>query len=75
MQQGYNSKDSDAMGSASATYKGRHGEYQLGYSYSRDNRQVSAGAMGGLVVHPYGLAATQPLGETLALVKPITRAE
>lgn len=69
VQQGYNSKDSDAMGSASATYKGRHGEYQLGYSYSRDNRQVSAGAMGGLVVHPYGLAATQPLGETLALVK------
>lgn len=25
--------------------------------------------MGGLVVHPYGIAATQPLGETMALVK------
>ena len=69
VQQGYNSKGSDAMGSASANYKGRHGEYQLGYSYSRDNRQFSVGAMGGLVVHPYGIAATQPLGETLALVK------
>jgi outer membrane usher protein len=64
VQQGYNSKGSDAMGSASANYKGRHGEYQLGYSYSRDNRQFSVGAMGGLVVHPYGIAATQPLGET-----------
>ncbi|WP_395034167.1 MULTISPECIES: fimbria/pilus outer membrane usher protein [Klebsiella] len=69
VQQGYNSKGSDTMGSASVNYKGRHGEYQLGYSYSRDNSQFSVGAMGGLVVHPYGIAATQPLGETLALVK------
>lgn len=36
---------------------------------TRDNRQVSVGAMGGLVVHPYGVSATQPLGETMALVK------
>ncbi|MDE5204357.1 fimbria/pilus outer membrane usher protein [Citrobacter amalonaticus] len=47
VQQGYNSKGSDVTGSASANYKGRHGEYQLGYNYSRDNRQVSVGAMGG----------------------------
>lgn len=69
VQQGYNSKGSDVMGSASADYKGPHGEYQLGYNYSRDNRQVSAGTMGGLVIHPYGISATQPLGETMALVK------
>lgn len=69
LQQGYNSKGADMMGSASANYKGSHGEYQLGYNYSRDNRQVSVGAMGGLVVHPYGISATQPLGETMALVK------
>lgn len=69
VQQGYNSKGSDVTGSASANYKGRQGEYQLGYNYSRDNRQVSVGAMGGLVVHPYGVSATQPLGETMALVK------
>lgn len=69
VQQGYNSKGSDVMGSASANYKGRYGEYQLGYHYSRDTRQVSAGAMGGLVIHPYGVSATQPLGETIALVK------
>ncbi|HBR6925111.1 TPA: fimbrial biogenesis outer membrane usher protein [Klebsiella pneumoniae] len=69
VQQGYNSKGSDVMGSSSANYKGRHGEYQLGYNYSRDNRQVSVGAMGGVVVHPYGISTTQPLGETIALVK------
>ncbi|STW27807.1 type 1 fimbriae anchoring protein FimD [Klebsiella michiganensis] len=38
VQQGYNSKGSDTMGSAAVNYKGRHGEYQLGYSYSRDSR-------------------------------------
>lgn len=69
VQQGYNSKGSDVTGNASVNYKGRHGDYQLGYNYSRDNSQVSVGAMGGLVVHPYGVAATQPLGETMALVK------
>lgn len=69
VQQGYNSKGSDVMGNTSVTYKGRNGEYQLGYNYSRDNRQVSLGAQGGLVVHPYGVSVTQPLGETMALVK------
>lgn len=69
VQQGYNSKGADVMGSAAMDYKGSHGQYQLGYHYSRDNRQISAGAMGGIVVHPYGVSATQPLGETMALVK------
>lgn len=69
VQQGYNSRGSDVMGNASANYKGKSGEYQLGYSYSRDNQQVSVGAMGGVVVHPYGVSLTQPLGETMALVK------
>ncbi len=46
LQQGHNSRGSDVMGSASANYKGPHGEYQFGYHYSRDNRQVSVGAMG-----------------------------
>ncbi|HDT6566774.1 TPA: fimbrial biogenesis outer membrane usher protein [Enterobacter cloacae] len=69
VQQGYNNKGSDVMGNVSANYKGRHGEYHLGYNYSRDNRQVSVGTSGGLVIHPYGFSATQPLGETMALVK------
>lgn len=46
LQQGHNSRGSDVMGSASANYKGPHGEYQFGYHYSRDNRQVSVGTMG-----------------------------
>lgn len=69
VQQGYNNKGSEVMGGASANYKGRHGEYHLGYNYSRDNRQVSVGTTGGLVIHPYGFSVTQPLGETMALVK------
>ncbi|MGU3414163.1 fimbria/pilus outer membrane usher protein [Enterobacteriaceae bacterium C34A] len=69
VQQGYDSKGSGVMGSASANYKGTHGEYQLGYSYSQDNRQLSASAAGGIVAHPYGVSMTQPLGDTFALVK------
>jgi len=69
IQQGYNSKGSDVMGSTGANYKGRYGEYQLGYNYGHDNRQFSGSTMGGLVVHPYGVSLTQPLGDTMALVK------
>ena len=69
VQQGYDSKGSDVTGSTSANYKGARGEYQLGYSYSRNSRQFSASAAGGVVAHPYGVSMTQPLGDTLALVK------
>ncbi|MFL9197739.1 fimbria/pilus outer membrane usher protein [Escherichia coli] len=69
IQQGYDSKGSDITGSASANYKGRHGEYQFGYNYSRDNHQMSLGTSGGIVIHPYGITTTPPLGETMALVK------
>lgn len=69
VQQGYNSQGANVMGNAAANYKGKSGEYQLGYNYSRGNQQVSVGAMGGVVVHPYGVSLTQPLGETMALVK------
>lgn len=69
VQQGYNNRDDQINGSTFLNYKGRHGEYQLGYNYSGSNHQVTAGVNGGLVIHPFGISATQPLGETLALVK------
>ncbi|EKY6658256.1 fimbrial biogenesis outer membrane usher protein, partial [Escherichia coli] len=67
--QGYNSINSDNTGSVSANYRGGIGEYQVGYNYSRNNKQVTYGAQGGVVLHPYGLSFTQPLGDTMALVK------
>ncbi|UJD92372.1 fimbrial biogenesis outer membrane usher protein (plasmid) [Rahnella aquatilis] len=69
VQQGYNSKGGDESGSASVNYKGTHGEYQFGYNYSDNNRQVTGGLSGGVVIHPYGVSFSQPLGETMALVK------
>lgn len=69
VQQGYNNKDESTNGNTFLNYKGRYGEYQLSYNYSGSNHQVTAGVNGGLVIHPFGISATQPLGETLALVK------
>lgn len=69
IQQGYNNKDESVNGNTFLNYKGRYGEYQLGYNYSESNHQFTAGMNGGLVIHPFGISATQPLGETLALVK------
>jgi len=69
VQQGYDSRGGKVSGSASADYKASFGEYQLGYNYSRHQHQTTVGAMGGVVVHPYGVSLSQPLGETMALVK------
>ncbi|MEQ5117384.1 fimbria/pilus outer membrane usher protein [Morganella morganii] len=69
IQQGYNNKDSNINGNAFLNYRGNYGEYQLGYNYSGSSHQVVAGATGGVVIHPYGISASQPLGETLALIK------
>lgn len=69
VQQGYASKGTGVTGSATVDYKASFGEYQTGYNYTRHTRQLNYGAMGGVVVHPYGLTLSQPLGDTLALVK------
>jgi len=69
VQQGYGSDGNGTSGSASADYKARFGEYTAGYNYAQSSRQLNYGAMGGVVVHPYGVTFSQPLGDTLALVR------
>lgn len=69
VQQGYTGRGMGATGSATADYKTSSGEYQAGYNYTRQTRQLNYGAMGGVVVHPYGLTLSQPLGDTFALVR------
>ncbi|MBS1206124.1 MAG: fimbrial protein [Proteobacteria bacterium] len=68
-QQGYNSQHADTMGNVAMNYRGRTGEYLAGYNYSRQNQQFTYGTQGGVVLHPYGLTLTQPLGDTTALVR------
>lgn len=69
VQEGYDSRGGSVSGNASANYKAPYGEYQVGYNYSRNSHQMTVGATGGVVVHPYGVSFSQPLGETMALVK------
>ncbi|WP_330986065.1 MULTISPECIES: fimbria/pilus outer membrane usher protein [Enterobacterales] len=69
--QGYISGDDDsgASGLASLDYKGRYGEANIGYSYDPDSRQVNYGLQGGMVAHANGLTLSQPMNDTVALVK------
>jgi outer membrane usher protein len=56
-------------GGANATYKGTYGNTQAGYSYTNESKQYTGGIQGGLIVHPDGVTLSQPLGETVTLVK------
>lgn len=68
-QQGYENQGSGASGNASMDYKGGSGEGSLGYSYDQDTRQWSYGLQGGVLIHENGITLSQPLGDTIALVK------
>lgn len=56
-------------GDAALQYKDHRGQYNLGYSYGRDARNLSYGISGGVVLHEDGLTLSQPLGNTNILIK------
>ncbi|MGC0879053.1 fimbria/pilus outer membrane usher protein [Pantoea agglomerans] len=56
-------------GDAALQYKDHRGQYNLGYSYGRDARNLSYGISGGAVLHEDGLTLSQPLGNTNILIK------
>lgn len=56
-------------GGANVLYKGTYGNVQTGYSYAKNGESYTAGMQGGIVVHPYGVTLSQPLGETFTLVR------
>lgn len=55
-------------GDASMDYRGRYGNTGIGYSYDRDNQQISYNASGGMILHREGLTFGQPLSETAVLI-------
>lgn len=69
VQQSYGNKGQQSSGNTSASYTGRNGTLNGGYSYSPHSQRVNYGLYGGLVVHEDGITASQQLGETVALVK------
>lgn len=56
-------------GDAALQYKNQRGQYNLGYSYGQDARNLSYGISGGAVLHEDGLTLSQPLGNTNILIK------
>ncbi|WP_250318646.1 fimbria/pilus outer membrane usher protein [Rosenbergiella gaditana] len=55
--------------SANLAYRSNIGNFSSSYSYSNDYQQASLSASGGVVLHSGGIALSQPLGNTFAIVK------
>ncbi|EXF95615.1 fimbrial outer membrane usher protein SthC [Pseudomonas fluorescens HK44] len=58
-----------SSGNLSSTYRGAYGEASASYNYGESTQQVTYGVQGGVVVHPYGVTLSQPLGDTVALIR------
>ena len=69
VRQGYTNRNEGSGGSAEIDFRGGYGEADAGYAWDRHTRRLSYGLSGGLVAHRDGITLSQPLGETVALVK------
>lgn len=67
--QSYGNQGQNASGNAQASYNSGYGNINAGYSYSSNYQRVDYGLQGGIVVHPYGVTLSQPLSDTVALVR------
>lgn len=69
VQQGYDNHNGTTNGNMNADYKGTYGEVNGGYSYDENSQRLNYGISGGVVAHKDGVTLSQPLGETVVLVK------
>lgn len=69
LSEGYTTKGEGNSGNFNTVYRGTYGNVNGGYSYNFDGQTVSGGISGAVVAHPYGVTLSQPLGDTLALVR------
>ncbi|PNS10968.1 fimbrial assembly protein [Mixta theicola] len=69
LRQGYTNHNEGSGGSAEVDFRGGYGEADAGYAWDRHSRRLSYGLSGALVAHRDGITFSQPLGETVALVK------
>lgn len=69
VQQGYENEGKGSSGNASLDYKGNLGESNIGYSYDNNTQQWNYGIQGGVLLHQNGITLSQPLSDTIALVK------
>ncbi|WP_271445988.1 fimbrial biogenesis usher protein [Citrobacter sp. Awk 4] len=72
VQTGYNqggTQVSGGTGYASLAYRGANANANAGYSQNTDSKQVYYGVSGGVLAHENGVTFSQPLNETVVLVK------
>ncbi len=69
IQEGLSSTGSGNSTSMNADYKATYGEVSAGVSQDKYQQTVNVGLQGGVVAHANGITLSQPLGETIALVK------
>lgn len=69
LQQSHTNRGGGEAGSISASYTGPLATTEGGYNYGRGRQQINYGLQGGVVAHPYGVTLSQPLGDTIALVR------
>ncbi|WP_082956854.1 fimbria/pilus outer membrane usher protein [Morganella psychrotolerans] len=68
VQQGYGNHDRGNYGSVYGRYRSRYGDANAGYSYKNDNRRLSYGLNGSLMMSQYGATLSRPLGDTNGLI-------
>ncbi|WP_370975008.1 fimbria/pilus outer membrane usher protein [Enterobacter roggenkampii] len=69
IQEGLSSTGSGNSTSINADYKATYGEVSAGVSQDKYQQTVNVGLQGGVVAHANGITLSQPLGDTIALVK------
>lgn len=67
--QGYTTQGTGGNGNLTANYDGGSGQINGGYSYDNNQKRINYGVAGGIIAHSGGVTLSQPLGETVALVK------
>lgn len=62
-------QEASKTGNTSLNYRGPYGNANLGYSTSDDYSQVYYGVSGGVLAHADGVTFSQPLNDTMVLIK------
>lgn len=69
LQHSYVSGGQSQSTSLGMQYSGGYGNASVGYDQSGDSRNLSLGLSGGIVATRYGVTLSQPLSDTLALIR------
>lgn len=68
-QQNYGADGRNNGTTLSSSYRGAYGIASVGYNHYADSQQLNYGVQGGVVLHPYGVTFSQPLNETMILIR------